>query len=206
MLSFKANFDDAYRGLSDLARKQLPYATAMALNDTAQDVKSAEEADIENEFENPTPFTKRALYLRRASKSRLTSEVGVKRVQAGYLKRQVTGGVRRPAGRALLVPGSIRLNKYGNMPKGAVKRMLARPNTFVASKKKSATRHMRPGIYQRKGSARRGTAGVKLLVAFEARASYQKRWNFRGIAIRKGRGTFEGHYLRWVKRAIATKK
>lgn len=178
----------------------------MALNDTAQDVKEAEELEIEREFDRPTPFTKKALYLRRATKSRLTSEVGVKRVQAEYLKRQVAGGVRRPRGRALLMPGSVRLNKYGNMPKGAVKRMLARDNVFVASRNKSATRHMRPGIYQRKGNAKRGTKSVKLLVAFETRASYRKRWNFYGVATRRGRGTFEGHYLNWIKRALATKK
>jgi hypothetical protein len=204
MFSIRADFDRAERMLSDIGRKQLPFASAMALNDTAGDVKGAEEQSIGRTFDRPTPFTQRGVYVRRASKSRLYAEVGVKRVQAGYLRRQVTGGVRTPEGAALLVPVSARLNKYGNLPKTALKRARSRTDVFVASRSAEETRHLPPGVYQR-GRKRRGKqGGPKLLVAFEDRASYTPRWNFQDLAMRRARDRFRRHFLARFRQAMAS--
>lgn len=204
MLSIKADVDAAERMLSDIGRKQLPFATAMALNDTAADVKEREERGIEQEFDRPTPFTKRALYVRRATKSRLAAQVGVKPVQAEYLRLQVTGGVRRPKRRALVVPAGARLNRYGNLPKGALGRLGKRANVFATSQGKRRAAHLPPGIYQRTG----GRAGgrVKMLVAFEPRASYAARWQFHPVAMRRARAVFFDHFVGRMRQAMATAK
>lgn len=204
MFSIKADFDRADRILSDIGRKQLPFATALALNDTAQDVKLREERQIEKDFDSPTPFTKRGLYLRRASKARLAAQVGFKPVQAEYLRLQVTGGVRSPKRKALVVPAGIRLNKYGNMPRGTVARLAARKDVFVAGRGRGATSHLPPGLYQRpKGKAGRAKP-MKMLVAFEPRATYTKRHDFQGTALRLARRQFSQHWARRLKQAIAT--
>ena len=67
MFTIEADFNAADRLLSDLGRKQLPFAAAMTLNDVAADVKEDEARGIEETFDRPTPYTKRGLYLRRAS-------------------------------------------------------------------------------------------------------------------------------------------
>lgn len=204
MLSIKADFDAAERLLSDLGRKQLPFATAMALNETAAAVKEAEEREVESAFERPTPFTKRAFYLRRARKSSLIATVGAKPVQASYLKMQVTGGVRRPRGRALVVPAGARLNKYGNLPKGGLSRIKRRKGAFVASRNSGKAGHLPAGIYVRSGRGGRGP--LKMQIAFEPRASYRAAYKFGPVAMSAGRRTFPAAFTEALRRAIRTAK
>jgi len=159
MVTMSVDLRTFRRSLDEIGRKQMPFATALALNDTAEDVEEAWELELEEKLDRPTPFTKRGIYKRRATKSRLTAEVGFKTIQAGYLKYQMQGGVRRPKGRALLVPAKTRLNKYGNMPKGSVARTIRKPGHFVASSRDSRTKHLKPGVYKRgKTSRRRASA------------------------------------------------
>ncbi|WP_146592332.1 hypothetical protein [Puniceibacterium confluentis] len=205
MFDISADFARAERILSDLGRRQLPFAMALAINDTAVDVKDAEERGIRETFDRPTPFTQRGLYVRRASKSRLSAEVGMKPVQAGYLELQAKGGARKPKGRALVVPVSARLNKYGNLPKAAVARAKARSDVFVASQK-GGSRGLKGGVYQR-GKSRRGKPGrLKMLVAFEPHANYEARWDFQKTAMGRARREFEPHLIRRLKAAIASAK
>ncbi|AKO96820.1 hypothetical protein MALG_01644 [Marinovum algicola DG 898] len=204
MFTIEADFHAAERLLSDLGRRQLPFAAAMTLNDVAADVKEDEARGIEETFDRPAPFTKRGLYLRRASKSRLAAQVGVKPVQSGYLGVQAKGGVRRPKGRALVVPVKMRRNKYGNMAKGAVKRAAAKRDVFVASRSSGRSRHLPPGLYQRSRGKRGGSP--KMLVAFEASASYRKRWDFQGRAQKKASAVAQAHFSRRLAEAIRTAK
>lgn len=200
------NFDQFQRGLSDLGQRQLPFALAMALNDTAADVAVTEERNIKRSFDRPTPFTQKAIYRTRASKSRPVAEVGVKRRQAEYLGLQVTGGTRRPKGRALVVPTGIRLNRYGNMPKTAVSRLLAREDTVVVRKGDRKTKHLRPGIYKRKRRTKRGGGGLQMQVAFEGRAHYSKRFEFQAPAMKTARAVMPRHLVKRLKAAIETAK
>lgn len=215
MFNIDADFDRAERLLTDLGRKQIPFAASQALNDTALEVKVAEEREIERSLDRPTPFTKRGLYVRRSSKNRLLARVGVKDIQAEYLSLQVKGGVRRPKGRALIVPVGARLNKYGNLPKGSLARTKAKANVFVASKGRRSTAHLAPGIYERpkRGKYRSGGSGSKnvgsqkgpkLLIAFEPRASYRKRLRFYPVAEGEARRKFEGNFIARLKVALQT--
>lgn len=199
------NIDAFYRHLSDVGRDQLPFATALALNDTAAEVRDAEQTETAKRLDRPTPFTQRGLYVSRASKRRLTAVVGFKDRQAAYLALQVTGGVRTPKGRALLVPVGARLNKYGNMPRRAVARLLAKADTFVASRSDPKTGHLPPGIYQRVPRGSRGGAPKpKLLVAFEDRAKYQPRLRFDYVAQRRAEAVFERKFLARLDQAMRT--
>lgn len=201
VLSIKDNIDEIERSLSDFARNQLPFALAMTLNDTAADAKIAEDRAIERDLDQPTPFTKRANYVRRASKRKLVSEVGVKTVQARYLGYQARGGVRTPKGRALVIPVNQRKNRYGNMPKGAVKRLAAAKNVFVAGRGKKRAGHLRPGIYKRTG---RGGKDLKLMVAFEDRARYTERLRYERTAQITGEAVVADHFARRFRQAIET--
>lgn len=202
MLDISADFRELERALADVPQKQLPFAMMMALNDTAKDVKLAEERQMARVFDRPTPYTQRGVYVRRASKSSLTTQIGMKRVQAGYLRLQAKGGVRRPKRRALVIGTGLRRNKYGNLPRGAVKRAEAKGNTFVASRRSGRGGHLAPGLYQRSG--RRGGSGLKMLVAFEPRAAYRKRFDFQATARRTALAVIEDHLIRRIKEAVKT--
>ena len=201
-LDFSADFKQLERALSDVMQRQLPFAMMLSLNDTAIEVKQAEERSIDKTFDRPTPFTKRGVYVKRANKSTLTATVGMKPVQAAYLKLQAKGGIRLPKRRALVIGAGLRRNKYGNLPKGAVKRAEAKGKTFVA-RKRGAGSHLAPGIYQRV-KARGQSASIKMLVSFQPRAKYEKRFEFQPVALRSARGVYEGHLVARLKQAQAT--
>ena len=201
-LDFSADFKQLERALTDVMRRQLPFAMMLSLNDTASEVKQAEERSIDRTFDRPTPFTKRGVYVKRANKSTLTSTVGMKPVQAGYLKLQAKGGVRLPKRRALVIGAGLRRNKYGNLPKDAVKRAEVKGKTFVARNRGPGS-HLAPGIYQRV-KARGQSPSIKMLVSFKPRAHYKKRFEFQPVAMRSARAVYEGHLVTRLKQAQAS--
>jgi hypothetical protein len=168
MISINISHDFA-RVAADWDRRyvqQFPFALAKALTDTARDAQKEVTDQLPRIFEKPTPFTMRAIGYGRATKQTLTSTVFVKDIQAEYLKLQVSGGVRHPRGRALVLPVEQKVNTYGNIPRGAVRRLLARPDTF------SGRVHNIPGIWQRTKK------GLKLMIAYEPEARYARRFPF----------------------------
>lgn len=194
MIDISSNIEEVERVLSDKGRNQLPFALSQSLNDTTDAVRDRWASLIASELDRPTPFTKRGLFNRRSSKVRLVATVGVKDIQAGYLEFQARGGRRRPDGRAILVPVNARLNRYGNMSRGAVKRLLAQPTVFSGRVKNV------PGIY------RRIRGGVKLLVAYEDTVDYSARLPLQRRADDAGRALFPVLFERRFRAAMATRR
>lgn len=221
-LNTSSNIAEVVRALDSFSARQVPFASALALNDTAEVVKVEEEAEIQKSLDRPVGFTQRGIYKTRASKTALVVEVGVRPIQAGYLVWQVEGGTRGPKRRAIPVPVGIVRNAYGNMPKGALARMLARPDVFIASAGSPKTKHLPPGIYSRgkRGNRKGGGSGsvgnnwqgkgkkrspVTMLVAFESSATYEaKRLDFFGVADRKAKVEFRQNLERRLAEAIRT--
>ena len=198
MISFQDNIRAFERGLSDLARRQLPFATSQALNDTAFDVKDAWETLFDKRLDKPTPFTKRGVFIRRSTKSKLVAEVGIKDIQAGYLKTLVAGGERTPSGRAILIPVGQKLNKYGNMPKGSVARALSRKDTFSGRVKGVA------GVWKRPTKSKRKSSGPVLLVAYADRADYDQQLDLDHVAAARARARFPIHFEKRFMAAMQT--
>jgi hypothetical protein len=195
MFKSESNANDLDRALSDAARRQMPFATARALSTTARNVADFEKTRMISILDKPTPFTQRGIYSYGATKSRPVAEVGIKRIQAQYLEHIIAGGVRRPEGRAILVPVGIRLNKYGNMPRRAVARIMARPDTFSGRIKGVA------GIWQRPRNAR---GSPKLLVRYESRTEYSRTYEFQEIGIDYVRRHFPRELAASLRQALAT--
>jgi hypothetical protein len=185
------------RSLNDTARRQIPFATASAINEVLAEIKRNWEKRLRRSLDRPTPFTLKAFAIRRASKRRLVGVVFAKDVQAGYLERLEEGGERRPKRRAILVPVRQRLNRYGNMPRGAVGRALASRKTFSGAPKGRPA-----GIYQRTGKGR--SAGLKLLVHYADGASYRPRLKLVSGAAKTATARLPGAMLRAMRRAVAT--
>lgn len=167
-LNIKSNIEQFKRKMQREQRSQLPFATAKALTATGKAAAQYQNERMPDAFDRPTPFTQKGVTSISATKARMYSRVLVKTIQAAYLATQEEGGTRTPSGRAIVIPIGQRTNKYGNMPKGAVRRALARDDTF------SGTVRGIGGIWQR---TRAG--GVKLLVAYEQQARYKPRFRFK---------------------------
>lgn len=166
-ISFESNLREWTASMTAFERQQLPFATAKALTDVARyDVKPAVERQMDLVFDKPVEFTRRGVGYRPAYKGTLSSRVLIKEIQNSYLEVEEYGGVRVPKKRALVIPAAQKVNSYGNLPKGTVQRLLARKDTF------SGRVHGQGGIWQRT----RG--GLKLLIAWEDRATYRPRFGF----------------------------
>lgn len=106
--------------------KQVAYATSQALNATGKAVADAMPAEMEQALDKPTPFTKRGVrVLKYANKARLETTVGFMAAQSKYMQWQVEGGARNPGAAGLKLPAAIKLNEFGNIPRGVIGQLMA---------------------------------------------------------------------------------
>lgn len=133
------------RELSDIERRQLPFATALALSRTAQMVKGAEIEEMKRVFDAPTRFTLNSLFVRPAKKNRLEAVVWVKDYASKadaptrWLLPEVMGGERGnkrsekllrargilSAGRYLMPGRDMPLDGSGNVSRGRMQKVLS---------------------------------------------------------------------------------
>ena len=98
-----------------------------------------------------------------------------------------------------MVPVNQRRNKYGNMPRGALKRALAKPEVFSGKVKGVG------GIWQRpKATARGARRGLKLLAAYQSSARYRPRLSFVPRAELKARKEIGPAIARRLAQAVKT--
>ncbi len=129
----------------ELETGQARYAVARTLTATVQDAQKAENLEIKDSLDSPTPLTLNSTYIKSATKDRLQAEVGIKNFAgkgtpaAKYLEAQIQGGKRQTKRfeRALqaagvmpqgyrAVPGeAAQLDQYGNMSASFIVQLLA---------------------------------------------------------------------------------
>lgn len=209
-LSVRANFLELARTIDSIGRKQLPFATAQALTDTAKAAAVTLGGELESIFDRPTPFTKRGIGATSAKKSTLTATVFVKDRQAKYLELQELGGTRSPSGKALVLPGKgMKLNSYGNLPRAAVARLRGEAaqrgrGTHDAGVAYIAGARAPGGVggyFRREGGHR-----LTRLIAFAGKAEYGPRFGFTERVEAAAAGLFETHIAPRLTAAIASAK
>lgn len=202
-MDIRSNVKDVERDLSDLARKQLPFALSRAINLTLRDMRDGAVRNLVDKLQNPTAFTRNAFALRWATKGHLVGTIYAKPVQAGYLARQEDGGERQPEGAAaILIPVGQRVNAHGNMPRGAARKAMARPDVFSGAPGGRAAG--RGGIWQRIGKGKART--IRLLVAYEDRADYQPRLGFADDAQRTALAKLPDRLAEALAAALASRR
>ncbi|RFA24356.1 hypothetical protein CAI21_22030 [Alkalilimnicola ehrlichii] len=193
------------RNLDNVQRQQLPFATAMALTRTAMGGRESVMASMPDQLDRPTPFTKRGIAYRRATKRNLQAAIFVRPTQEQYLRYQVDGGTRRPSGQAIPVPTSnMRKNAYGNMPKGKVKRLLSNRQKYFSGTPRGGQGGA--GIWERVGTrSRRGGQRIRMLVSWESQARYADRpFKFYETAYAAVRRNYARNLRDAVERALRT--
>lgn len=106
--------------------KQARYAASVALNATGKKVADAMPDEIEKAIAEPTPFTRRGVrVLKYANKASLETTVGFMKAQAEYMRWQIDGGARNPGSAGLRLPSAIKVNDFGNIPKGIIGQLIA---------------------------------------------------------------------------------
>lgn len=194
-ISVKADIKKATAKLRGAQRKQIPFAVAAALTQTAWDVAKEESRQLSLKLDRPTRFTLKSFEVKKATKHHLVSTVSIKPIQANYLRYQINGGIRSPKGKAIAVPTGVKLNRYGNMKRHQVAALLSDPDNF------SGEINGHSGIWHR-----RDDGGLDLLVAWEQTATYRQRFPFLKIGKGKARGVVARNLRRSLNRALRTAK
>ena len=118
-INVRDNAADVIRRLSDTAREQVPFATALALTRTARAVQRELRQEIISVFDQPTPFVVRGTFATIATKKKMQATVGMRdrgpdgrAGPAMYVKEFFNGGERQ------FKPYEMALAKMGCLPKG----------------------------------------------------------------------------------------
>ena len=149
-ISVRTNLADVERGLSDLAKRQMPYATALALTSLSKLVAADAVKNLSAKLKNPSPFTLRSVKAMAARKDNLVAKVYVMDKAAEYLEPFERGGVHKLAGRALLNPKDIALNQYGQLRKGTLAALKGRSDIFIGPVR--TKKGIVNGVWQRSGA------------------------------------------------------
>ena len=190
MLVVKSNIKEFSRWMNNVEKKQLPYATAVALTRTAQDVQSYIIDAITRIFnvtkkwwlkQQPT-----GIKIKSAKKTDLHSSIYT---NAYFADLQEDGGTKRPHdNRTMAVPTD-------NTPKsrrksGGAKTMMQQKKTFsIAS-----------GIYRRKGKGKNST--LEKLFTYTKTASIRPRFNFKSMAMRIASRQFPKRFAESLTKAL----
>lgn len=189
MFNVKGDMKPITKHLKKVQKKQIPFASAQAINETLKQVVKAEQAQMHKKLDKPTPFTVKAFKIRYAKKHALYGEVVIKPAQWKYLKYQIDGGTR--TGKIGVPTKQAKLNKYGNIP--------GRRKGLVKGKKQYMTS---TGVWERSGG--KSNPKSTLVVSFKSSVTYNKRFPFYKIADGVARSQFQKNFQRSIKRAIAT--
>lgn len=188
------------KSLTLLQHEQMPFATALALNDCARAATVAVNRAMPEVFDRPTKFTERAAVAPRqlaATKSRLAAEVMLRPIQAKYLQLEETGGTRtgamntgRPSKTVLLPGKGLPLDDHGNIPRGTLAGFRAQSRSGEKRRRRKAAIASSGGVFFLPGASAaniakvsgwfRRLAGHSLtrLTAFEAATHYHARMGY----------------------------
>lgn len=74
-LDIRDNIKEVTKWTTDTQKKQIPFATMLALNDTAFALHKTYKAQTRQKFDNPTNFTQKGFRVQKAKKTELTADV-----------------------------------------------------------------------------------------------------------------------------------
>jgi len=148
MVAFVIRTDlDKLLPLLQADRKRINTSAAIALTRVAKSAQAEIRTEMQRVFDRPTPYALNSTYVKPATPSRLTSEVGIKdQLSAGkgtagikFLSPQIYGGERgmkrfekalqarglMPVGMYAVPGGAAKLDAYGNMAASQIRSILS---------------------------------------------------------------------------------
>lgn len=198
---------------------QLPFATSLALNQTAREVQLAYKGQTTKAFKDPVPFTRNAFRYNKSTKATLVAEV-FPSPDRPYFRTQIFGGQRRwkdyegfirgiassqgkPLPPGKLLPTRLAQNAAGNPKRNLFGLIESRTSTtdtggfFIGVPKGRGNRTA--GVYRRS----RGRLFPYFLVS-DSEPQYQPRFPFEKIGNATVRRVFPTKLSVAVDRALAT--
>ena len=193
-VSVKSNIKEITKWTTNAQKKQIPFATSVAINNTLFDLKKEMAKQMDKKLDRPTPFTKRGFFINKAKKNLLVGVLLMKDIVANYMHFQIEGGTRQ-TGKRIPVPyqPNARLNKFGNIigkKTGLIKKSTQFMGTVGGTE----------GVYERTKD------GLKLIIGFERSVNYKPRFPFYIIASKFSNSVFDKNFTKAFNRALKSAK
>lgn len=220
------------RGINRLGR-DMQFAAAKALNDTAFAARGALRAEAERVFNRPREYTLRGFAVDKAAKEAVpAATVKILPQQARFLALEVFGGERRPGDYATLrragavVPGAAeKVDAEGNLRKGRVGRLLrsaqARKSAPTVGKQRGQSMADRVfvgrvetargsvyGLWLRPRRNRQGkdVGRPRAVAVFERSVGYKPRLDFYRVVREAAQRELPGNWRKAMAAALAGKR
>lgn len=195
-LNIKNNIKDVTKDLTKMQKKQIPFATSIAINNTLFGLRKEMSKQLDKKLDRPTPFTKRGFLVDKSKKTKLVGTLFLKDVVADYLQYQIDGGVRINS-KMIPVPNikNAKLNKYGNII-GKKTGLIKKKTQFFG------TVNSTQGIWERTNKDQR----VKLIIGLHRDVSYEPKFPFYVIADKYSKNTFNKNLIKSLNKALKTAK
>jgi hypothetical protein len=233
-ISITANIKQISKQLSDLAYRELPYATARALTQLAREVQAAERFDMESLFDKPKPFTLSSMRVFGATKDSQTAGVFTMDRAADYLSPFEDSGPHflNPGQTELHVPVQAPKDASGNLRRNFERNRRGAPGIFfgvVKTKRgpvngmwlrtvRYEVRHARTGTARLARSLNKGythtglngkpkiVKGLKLLVEYKQNKPVKQHLEFHARAEKLVNQRFNAVFGRELALAISKSK
>ena len=178
MVNVRTNIKEVTKDLNEVQKKQIPFATSRAINETGKLVLKGLAIEANKTFEGGA--TKQVLNafkprnkgdsanINYSNKKTLRTIVFLPKWAAKFLRYQIDGGIRRTKGKGPGVPPrNADLNQYGNIP-GRRKGLIKRQNQMIA------TINGVEGVWEKN----KRSGELKLLIAFVKAPRYTKKFKY----------------------------
>ena len=203
-LNIKDDIKRATRRLTDIEKRQIPFATAGAINDTLFDIrKQIVDVTAPRAFEvRNRRFFGVAFRVEKAKKTKLKGAV-FDRLGRASLGLHARGGVKRPRGQHIAIPGRDIENK--RTVGGAIRKAL-RPRQVLskAGRRQAFKIKFQSGqeaIVRRKGKKR---TPIQVLYLLERSVRIRKSFRFHEDATKVARRVLPGHFRKRLRQALKT--
>ena len=199
-IDIKTNIKEVAKDLSRDQKRQIPFATSLAINNTLEALAGKGKKvgilgiQMRSKLDRPTPFTQKGFYVIRATKKNLMGILRVKDVVEKYLSYQIDGGVRSSSKKIAIPTTNKKLNSYGNIAG-------KRSGVVKGKNEKILTIGGMTGVYKtHKGKV------VDLLIAFKDKAVYTSKFPIYRIADGYINKNFNKHFKKAIDIALKSAK
>jgi hypothetical protein len=203
-VSVKDNLKEVNKWTTNVQKKQIPFATAMAINKTLGIGKGNRMKGLDREMQKqmiqkldrPMARTTKAFYRIGARKTNLTGTLGFTEWANKFMQYLVHGGVRSGESSKVGVPyvPNAKLNKFGNIA-GRKSGLIKKQSQFIGNIKSI------DGVWERQKDR-----SVKLMVAFKNSVTYQAMFPFYKIAEKYSKARFDKNFAEEFTKALRNAK
>ena len=203
-IDVKDNIKEVTKWTTGVQKKQVPFATAMAINKTLgigkgnrmKGLDRAMQKQMIKKLDRPMARTTKAFYRIGARKTNLTGILGFTEWANKFMQYLVHGGVRSGESSKVGVPyiPNAKLNKFGNIA-GRKSGLIKKQTQFIGNIKGI------DGVWERQKDR-----SAKLMVAFKNSVTYQAMFPFYKIAESYAKANFDKNFAEAFTKALRNAK